>query len=84
MINNFTPGPGGDILDVSDVFADAGVTPNSGNIGAYLTLQFDGTNTKVFIDLDAGSGTYSPVQVATLQGNVSLATLLGNSLDYTP
>jgi Ca2+-binding RTX toxin-like protein len=87
-INNFITGVGGDILDISDLFADAGVAaPTAVNIGSYLTLNFDSvTNTtSVLVDLDTAAGaTHAPVQVATLQGEVTLASLLGNNLDHTP
>ena len=87
-ITDFTIGVGGDILDISDLFTDAGVVaPTAVNIGSYLTLNFDSaTNTtSVLVDLDAVAGaTHAPVQVATLGGNVTLAALLADNLDYTP
>ncbi len=87
-ITDFQIGVGGDILDISDLFSDAGVpAPTSANIGSYLELVYNaGTNTtSVRVDLDTATGTtHSPVEVATLQGNVTLASLLANNLDYTP
>jgi Ca2+-binding RTX toxin-like protein len=86
-ITDFTVEAGGDVLDISDVLADAGISANAGNLGTYIT--FDTTtslgNTIINVDVDGG-GSGTPVQIAILQGTVTdLSTLLSNNqIDYTP
>lgn len=70
---------GGDVLDISDLLAGAGITPVqfTGNESDYLDVT-SGVNTTIAFDAD-GAGAGAAVQIATLQNvNTTLATLIGN------
>ena len=84
--NVATVGSGGDVLDISDLLADAGIstTDFANSPGSYLVVTA-GTDTTVAFDATGGDHS-DAVQIATLQNvNTTLNTLIGNGqIDATP
>ena len=76
---------GGDVLDISDLLAGAGITPVqfTDHESDFLVVT-SGTNTTIAFDAD-GAGAGAAVQIATLQNvNTTLDTLIGNGqIDHT-
>ena len=70
----------GDVIDISALLA--GQTVNSGNIGTFVTLAQDGTDTAVSIDLDGTGTQYNPTELVTLQNTDSTTLLLEELLKY--
>lgn len=90
MITDFTvgtPGTGGDILQIGDLLADAGVSAATFNASpsSYLSASTAGGNTTISLDLD-GAGGAAPVALVTLQSvTVTVPTLITNGqVDVTP
>ncbi|WP_448505958.1 retention module-containing protein [Immundisolibacter sp.] len=83
--NVAAPASGGDVLDISDLLAGAGITPAqfSGHEADYLVVT-SGANTTIAFDANGGDHS-DAVQIATLQGvNTDLSTLIGNGqIDHT-
>jgi len=80
------PAAGGDVLDISDLLAGAGITSVQFNAAPedYLVVQTSGADTLIAFDANGGDHA-DAVQIATLQGvNTDLTTLLGNNqIDHT-
>jgi soluble P-type ATPase len=77
-----TPASGGDVLDISDLLAGAGIAPAS-NPADYLVVTSSGTSTTVAFDATVGDHT-DAVQIATLQNvNTTLETLIANQQIHT-
>ena len=70
----------GDVIDISALLA--GQTVDSGNIGTFVTLAQDGTDTVVSIDLDGTGTQYNPTELVTLQNTDSTTLLLEELLKY--
>ena len=88
-ITDFTVGTqasGGDVLDISDLLAGAGITSAQfvGHESDYLVVTTAGANTTIAFDANGGSHT-DAVQIATLANvNTTLGTLIGNGqVDHT-
>ena len=79
------PAAGGDVLDISDLLAGAGITSAqfAGNEANYLVVT-SGANTTIAFDANGGDHA-DAVQIATLQNvNTTLGTLIGNGqIDHT-
>ena len=65
-ITDFTPGAGGDALDIGEVLVDY----NAGTPGAFVQLQAAGGNTTVLVNADGAGSDF--VALATLQGRTGL------------
>ena len=68
------------MIDISALLA--GQTVDSGNIGTFVTLAQDGTDTVVSIDLDGTGTQYNPTELVALQNTDSTTLLLDELLKY--
>ena len=70
----------GDVIDISALLA--GQTVDSSNIGTFVTLAQNGTDTIVSIDLDGAGTQYNPTELVMLQNTDSTTLLLDELLKY--
>jgi VCBS repeat-containing protein len=66
LINEFSTGPGGDVLDLHDVLDFTGADPLDAFAGGYVVFLSDSGNTIVLVDPDGGFDELVPL--ALLQG----------------
>ena len=78
-----TPTVGGDVLNIADLLAGAGISEATfnDNPGDYLVVTTTGTDTTVAFDATGGAGAHlDAVQIATLQNvSTTLDTLIANN-----
>ena len=78
-IRDFTPGAGGDALDIRDVLV--GYTPGVSNLGEFVRFNESGGNTAFMVDANGLAGGVAFTTLATLQGvtGLLLNDLLANN-----
>ena len=70
-IVDFTPGPGGDKIDIKDVLLGSYV-PGSSNIAAFVQLAQVGSHQTLLVDANGTTGGAAFTALATLQGHTGL------------
>jgi Ca2+-binding RTX toxin-like protein len=70
LITDFTPGAGGDKLDIRDLLV--GYNPLTSVLSNFVQLAPAGSDTTVSVDYDGTAGTYGFQAIATLQGQSGL------------